>query len=147
MRRRKPAPKVQRSVSGDIRLTTRYNKQGSKLEVIVHQARNLLACDSDGLSDPYVRAYLLPDKSRSGRRRTDVKKNTLEPAFEEPFDWMVPEDQLKDRTLDITVKNDVSFFSKSKTSMGQVLLDVGKMDLSQPVTDWYMLRDEKKDDD
>lgn len=33
---------------------------------------------------------------------------------------MVPEDQLKDRTLDITVKNDVSFFSKSKTSMGQV---------------------------
>ncbi|CAH3120834.1 unnamed protein product [Porites lobata] len=147
VRRRKPAPKVQRSVSGDIRLTTRYNKQGSKLEVIVHQARNLLACDSDGLSDPYVRAYLLPDKSRSGRRRTDVKKNTLEPAFEETFDWMVPEDQLKDRTLDITVKNDVSFFSKSKTSMGQVLLDVGKMDLSQPVTDWYMLRDEKKDDD
>lgn len=45
--------------------------------------RNLLACDSDGLSDPYVRAYLLPDKSRSGRRRSDVKKNTLEPVFDE----------------------------------------------------------------
>lgn len=38
------------------------------------------------------------------------------------FDWFVPEDQLKERTLDITVKNDVSFFSKSKTSMGQVML-------------------------
>ena len=37
------------------------------------------------------------------------------------FDWFVPEDQLKERILDITVKNDVSFFSKSKTSMGQVL--------------------------
>ena len=37
------------------------------------------------------------------------------------FDWFVPEDQLKERTLDITVKNDVSFFSKSKTSMGQVM--------------------------
>ena len=36
------------------------------------------------------------------------------------FDWLVPEDQLKERTLDITVKNNVSFFSKSKTSMGQV---------------------------
>ena len=45
--------------------------------------RSLLACDSDGLSDPYVRAYLLPDKSRSGRRRTDVKKNTLEPVWDE----------------------------------------------------------------
>ena len=30
---------LNRTVSGDIRLTTRYNKQGSKLEVIVHQAR------------------------------------------------------------------------------------------------------------
>jgi len=45
--------------------------------------RKLLACDSDGLSDPYVRAYLLPDKSRSGRRRTDVKKNTLEPVWDD----------------------------------------------------------------
>ncbi|XP_074624676.1 extended synaptotagmin-2-like [Acropora palmata] len=114
---------------------------------MVHQARNLLACDSDGLSDPYVRAYLLPDKSRSGRRRTDVKKNTLEPVFEETFDWFVPEDQLKERTLDITVKNNVSFFSKSKTSMGQVLLDLGKMDLSKAVTEWYMLRDEQNDED
>ncbi|XP_074624645.1 extended synaptotagmin-2-like isoform X1 [Acropora palmata] len=147
VRRRKAAPKIQRTVSGDVRLTTRYNKQGSKLEVMVHQARNLLACDSDGLSDPYVRAYLLPDKSRSGRRRTDVKKNTLEPVFEETFDWFVPEDQLKERTLDITVKNNVSFFSKSKTSMGQVLLDLGKMDLSKAVTEWYMLRDEQNDED
>ena len=40
------------------------------------------------------------------------------------FDWFVPEDQLKERTLDITVKNDVSFFSKSKTSMGQVLMQM-----------------------
>ena len=30
---------LNRTVSGDIRLTTRYNSQGSKLEVIVHQAR------------------------------------------------------------------------------------------------------------
>lgn len=147
VRRRKPVPKVQRTVSGDVRLTTRYNKQGSKFEVIVHQARKLLACDSDGLSDPYIRAYLLPDKSRSGRRRTDVKKNTLEPEFDETFEWSVPEDKVKERTLDITVKNDVSFFSKSKTSMGQVLLDLGKLDLSQPVSEWYMLRDEKKEDD
>ena len=28
-------------MSGDIRLTTRYNKQGSKFEVIVHQARSV----------------------------------------------------------------------------------------------------------
>lgn len=60
-----------------------FNNYVINLVFLLPNCRNLLACDSDGLSDPYVRAYLLPDKSRSGRRRTDVKKNTLEPVFDE----------------------------------------------------------------
>lgn len=135
-----------RTVSGDIQLTIAYKTQGSKLSVTVHKCRDLIACDSDGLADPYARAYLLPDKSRSSRRRSDIQKNTLAPVFDEVFDWQVSEEKLKGRTLDITIKNDVSFFSKSKTSMGQVLIDVGKLDLSKPVTDWYPLLDEKEED-
>jgi hypothetical protein len=42
-----------------------------------------MPCDSDGLADPYVRAYLLPERAKSGKRRTDVCKNTLAPAFDE----------------------------------------------------------------
>ncbi len=31
----------------------------------------------------YVKAYLLPDKSKSGKRKTKVKKHTLNPVFDE----------------------------------------------------------------
>lgn len=31
----------------------------------------------------YVKAYLLPDRSKGGKRKTKVKKNTLNPIFEE----------------------------------------------------------------
>lgn len=45
--------------------------------------RNLLPCDSDNLADPYVKMYLLPDKSSSGKRKTQVVKNNLDPVFDE----------------------------------------------------------------
>ena len=31
----------------------------------------------------YVKVYLLPDKTRGGKRKTKVKKNTLDPDFDE----------------------------------------------------------------
>ena len=34
-------------------------------------------------SDPYVKVYLLPDRSKAGKRKTKVKKHTLNPVFEE----------------------------------------------------------------
>jgi len=45
--------------------------------------RNLLACDSDNLSDPYVRMYLLPDRSKSSKHKTKVQKNSLNPVYDE----------------------------------------------------------------
>ena len=35
------------------------------------------------LSSSYVKVYLLPDKTKSGKRKTKVKKHTLNPAFDE----------------------------------------------------------------
>ena len=35
------------------------------------------------LCDRYVKVYLLPDKSKSGKRKTKVKKHTLNPVFDE----------------------------------------------------------------
>ena len=31
----------------------------------------------------YVKAYLLPDRSKAGKRKTKVRKHTLNPVFEE----------------------------------------------------------------
>jgi len=45
--------------------------------------RNLIACDSDNLADPYVRLYLLPERSSSSKRKTLTLKNNLNPVYDE----------------------------------------------------------------
>ena len=47
------------------------------------QGRDLAAKDSNGLSDPYVRVTLLPDKKH--RLETKIKRRTLNPRWNETF--------------------------------------------------------------
>lgn len=56
---------------------------------LVSFTRNLIAFSEDG-SDPYVRMYLLPDKRRSGRRKTHVSKKTLNPVFDQRYGLYSP---------------------------------------------------------
>uniref|UniRef100_A0A8C7KMC3 Extended synaptotagmin 2 n=1 Tax=Oncorhynchus kisutch TaxID=8019 RepID=A0A8C7KMC3_ONCKI len=67
---------------GEVQLTVRHSSQRNKLIVVVHACRNLIAF-TDHLSDPYVRLYLLPDKRRSGRRKTHMHKKTLNPVYDQ----------------------------------------------------------------
>uniref|UniRef100_A0A8C7IDQ6 Extended synaptotagmin 2 n=1 Tax=Oncorhynchus kisutch TaxID=8019 RepID=A0A8C7IDQ6_ONCKI len=67
---------------GEIQLTVRHSSQRNKLIVVVHACRNLIAFTKDG-SDPFVRVYLLPDKSRTGRRKTSTIKKTLNPVYDQ----------------------------------------------------------------
>ena len=39
-----------------------YDDFDGTLNVHVIQARDLIACDKNGLSDPFVKAYLLPGR-------------------------------------------------------------------------------------
>ena len=49
----------------------------------VFQGRDLAARDLNGLSDPYVRITLLPDKKH--RLETKIKRKTLNPRWNETF--------------------------------------------------------------
>uniref|UniRef100_A0A8C0PAW7 Extended synaptotagmin-2 n=1 Tax=Canis lupus familiaris TaxID=9615 RepID=A0A8C0PAW7_CANLF len=104
---------------GQIQLTIRHSSQRNKLVVVVHSCRNLIAFSEDG-SDPYVRMYLLPDKRRSGRRKTHVSKKTLNPVFDQSFDFSVSLPEVQRRTLDVAVKNSGGFLSKDKGLLGKV---------------------------
>ncbi|ELW69814.1 Extended synaptotagmin-2 [Tupaia chinensis] len=103
---------------GQIQLTIRHSSQRNKLVVVVHACRNLIAFSEDG-SDPYVRMYLLPDKRRSGRRKTHVSKKTLNPVFDQSFDFSVSLPEVQRRTLDVAVKNSGGFLSKDKGLLGK----------------------------
>uniref|UniRef100_A0A6Q2ZMV6 Extended synaptotagmin-like protein 2b n=1 Tax=Esox lucius TaxID=8010 RepID=A0A6Q2ZMV6_ESOLU len=67
---------------GEIQLTVRHSSQRNKLIVVVHACRNLIAFTKDG-SDPFIRIYLLPDKSRTGRRKTSAVKKSLNPVYDQ----------------------------------------------------------------
>lgn len=129
---------------GQIQLTIRHSSQRNKLIVVVHSCRNLIAFSEDG-SDPYVRMYLLPDKRRSGRRKTHVSKKTLNPVFDQSFDFSVSLPEVQRRTLDVAVKNSGGFLSKDKGLLGKVLVALASEDLAKGWTQWYDLTEDGGD--
>lgn len=58
-----------------------------QLIVGIKQADNLMAMDLGGGSDPYVKVYICPDKSKTCE--TKVFRRTLNPVFNEQFNFQV----------------------------------------------------------
>uniref|UniRef100_UPI003AABF926 extended synaptotagmin-2-like isoform X1 n=1 Tax=Centroberyx gerrardi TaxID=166262 RepID=UPI003AABF926 len=126
---------------GEIQLTVRHSSQRNKLIVVVHACRNLIAFTDHG-SDPYVRLYLLPDKRRSGRRKTHTHKKTLNPVYDQIFEFSVSIVELHRRTLDVAVKNGGGLLSKHKGLLGKVLVDLTYEDIAKGWTQWYELSED-----
>lgn len=53
----------------------------------IKKASNLKAMDIGGTSDPYVKVYICPDKSKT--YETKVFRRTLNPVFNERFTFSV----------------------------------------------------------
>ena len=94
---------------GELRLGLLYtpgekeNKKGT-LTILVRQAKELPKMDPNGLANAVVKCYLLPDKSSSGKRKTGVIKNNLNPVWEEQFTYKVALEELsRERVLEVTV--------------------------------------------
>ncbi|KAK7170269.1 hypothetical protein R3I94_000487 [Phoxinus phoxinus] len=126
---------------GEVQLTIRHSSQRNKLIVVVHACRNLIALTRDG-SDPYIRLYLLPDKSRSGRRKTSTLKKTLNPVYDHFFEFSVSVVELHRRILDVAVKNGGGLLSKHKVLLGKALVDLASEDISKGWTQWYQLTED-----
>ncbi|XP_024120833.1 extended synaptotagmin-2 isoform X3 [Oryzias melastigma] len=126
---------------GEVKLTIRYSTQRSKLVVIVHSCRNLISFTDHG-TDPYVRLYLLPDKRRSSRRKTNTTKKSLSPVYDKSCEFDVSFAELHRRTLDVAVKNGGSLLSKHRGNLlGKVLVDLNFEELTKGLTLWYELSD------
>ncbi|MCJ8744944.1 hypothetical protein PDJAM_G00124570 [Pangasius djambal] len=126
---------------GEIELTIRHSSQRNKLIVVVHRCRNLLSFTDSG-SDPYVRLYLLPDKRRSGRRKTHTIKKNLNPVYDQTFEFSVSLVELHRRTLDVAVKNGGGLLSKHKGLLGKAMVDLTSEDISKSWTQWYELSED-----
>uniref|UniRef100_A0A8I4A270 Extended synaptotagmin-3 n=1 Tax=Callithrix jacchus TaxID=9483 RepID=A0A8I4A270_CALJA len=129
---------LRRRQLGEIQLTVRYVCLRRCLRVLINSCRNLTPCTSSG-ADPYVRVYLLPERKWTCRKKTSVKRKTLEPLFDETFEFFVPMEEVKKRSLDVAVKNSRPLGSHRRKELGKVLIDLSKEDLIRGFSQWYEL--------
>ncbi|XP_058408218.1 extended synaptotagmin-3 isoform X1 [Diceros bicornis minor] len=129
---------LRRQGLGEIQLTVRYVCLRHCLSVLINGCRNLTRCTVSG-ADPYVRVYLLPERRWASRKKTSVKRRTLEPLFDETFEFFVPMEEVKKRSLDVAVKNSRPLGSHRRKELGKVLIDLSKEDLIKGFSQWYEL--------
>ncbi|XP_018419154.1 PREDICTED: synaptotagmin-2-like isoform X2 [Nanorana parkeri] len=88
---------------GDICISLRYVPTAGKLTVCILEAKNLKKMDVGGLSDPYVKIHLMQNGKRLKKKKTTVKKKTLNPYFNESFSFEIPFEQIQKIQVVITV--------------------------------------------
>uniref|UniRef100_W5NHV9 Synaptotagmin like 3 n=1 Tax=Lepisosteus oculatus TaxID=7918 RepID=W5NHV9_LEPOC len=111
------------SVTGEIELSIAYNFKLSCLEISVRACKNLAYGDTKRKRcNPYVKIYLLPDKSPHSKLKTAVKKNTVDPVFNETFRYNIERSQLETRTLQASLWHSGTL--KRKVFLGEVLISL-----------------------
>ncbi|KAL7836397.1 hypothetical protein AOLI_G00276810 [Acnodon oligacanthus] len=88
---------------GRILISLMYNSQQSRLIVGVIRCVHLAAMDANGYSDPFVKICLKPDMGKKAKNKTQIKKKTLNPEFNEEFSYEIKHAELAKKTLDISV--------------------------------------------
>ncbi|XP_063164043.1 synaptotagmin-like protein 3 [Candoia aspera] len=129
-------------VRGEIEVAIRYIFKFGILEVCISACKNLAYGEEEKKKcNPYVKTYLLPDKSLQSKRKTSVKKNTLNPTFQEILKYKIEYSQLETRQLQISVWHSGIF--RHQVFLGEVVIDFESWDFgcnSAQEFSWYQLK-------
>uniref|UniRef100_A0A8C6CVA0 Synaptotagmin 11 n=2 Tax=Moschus moschiferus TaxID=68415 RepID=A0A8C6CVA0_MOSMO len=107
---------IQKCISrGELQVSLSYQPVAQRMTVVVLKARHLPKMDITGLSgNPYVKVNVYYGRKRIAKKKTHVKKCTLNPVFNESFIYDIPTDLLPDISIeflvidfDRTTKNEV----------------------------------------
>ncbi|KAK7145301.1 hypothetical protein R3I94_011413 [Phoxinus phoxinus] len=138
---------------GDICISLRYVPTAGKLTVCILEAKNLKKMDVGGLSDPYVKIQLLQNGKRLKKKKTTVKKNTLNPYYNESFSFEIPLEQMQKIIVVVTVfdydkigKNDaigkIFIGSKAQSTSMKHWSDM-LANPRRPIAQWHPLQPEE----
>ncbi|XP_051782903.1 synaptotagmin-like protein 2 isoform X6 [Erpetoichthys calabaricus] len=126
-------------VKGNIQFALDYVSKLKELHIFVVQCKDLAAAEpKKQRSDPYVKSYLLPDKAKMGKRKTSVKKKTLNPTFNEILRYKIDNDTLKTQTLNLSVWHNDTFGRNS--FLGEVDVDLASWNWEDKQMNWFPLR-------
>uniref|UniRef100_A0A8C6SRE6 Synaptotagmin n=1 Tax=Neogobius melanostomus TaxID=47308 RepID=A0A8C6SRE6_9GOBI len=152
------AEKEESEKLGDICLSLRYVPTAGKLTVVILEAKNLKKMDVDLhlpllLNRPYVKIHLMQNGKRLKKKKTTIKKNTLNPYYNESFSFEVACDLIEKVQVAITVL-DYDKIGKND-AIGKILLGGNSAVTEQshwadmlanprrPIAQWHSLKPEE----
>ncbi|NWI39205.1 SYTL3 protein, partial [Picathartes gymnocephalus] len=138
------------NITGEIEFALKYNFRACILEVCIKGCKNLAYGEERKKKcNPYVKVYLLPDKSPRSKRKTAVKKSTVDPEFDETLKYKIEYSQLRSRQLQISVWHAGAL--KYRVFLGEVVIPLAAWNFEEDSMqfDWYPLKPklEKPEDD
>ena len=110
------------------------------LYITVVRARDLLAADSNGMSDPFIKLHTGNTKEHA--QKTDVMKKTLNPVWNETFTFNLDRKQRQD---DMTFECFDYDLLSSNDSLGSFDLPLDSLLHNQECVQWYRLEQEEED--
>ncbi|XP_010283201.1 PREDICTED: synaptotagmin-like protein 3 [Phaethon lepturus] len=139
------------NITGEIEFAIRYIFKACILEICIKGCKNLAYGEEKKKKcNPYVKVYLLPDKSPRSKRKTAVRKSTVDPEFDETLKYKIEYPQLASRQLQISVWH--AGVLKYRVFLGEVVIPLAAWnfeDSSMQLFNWYQLKPklEKPEDD
>ncbi|NWV23631.1 SYTL3 protein, partial [Origma solitaria] len=139
------------NITGEIEFALKYNFRSCILEVCIKGCKNLAYGEEKKKKcNPYIKVYLLPDKSPWSKRKTAVKRSTVDPEFDETLKYKIEYSQLRSRQLQISVWHAGAL--KYRVFLGEVVIPLAAWNFeedSMQLFDCYPLRPklEKREDD
>ncbi|KAE9556409.1 hypothetical protein FO519_000294 [Halicephalobus sp. NKZ332] len=120
-----------------------YDFVSNKLSVTILECKDLPAMDRNGMSDPYIKLCILPE--RKPKFETKIKRNNLNPVFNETFQFNIPFNELQRKTLQFVVF-DFDRLSKDDR-IGQIHIPLDTIDFGALVDEWLPLDPPLEDSD
>lgn len=125
-------------VSGDLVFSIKYDEHTQSLHVFIKECHGLAYGDTARQqSNPYVKCYLLPDKSRQSKRKTSIKRHTVNPVYNETLKYAISRSQLFTRSVQISVWHHGRF--SRNTFLGEVEIALDNRDMDSPTEETVIL--------
>ncbi|CAF4403022.1 unnamed protein product, partial [Rotaria sp. Silwood2] len=133
-------PDLKSTPYGIIKLGICYAFSRKSLSVTIHTCKNLINVHRDNLPDPYIRVYLMPDFKKD-KKKTKSIHDTLNPVYDDLFEWSASLVDIRRQHLYISVKNNSPLFNQEETYMGEIEIDLSNLDPEKTSVAWYALQE------
>ncbi|CAF0930103.1 unnamed protein product [Adineta steineri] len=130
-------------ISGSIEIKLTYTLTTGALDIFIVKCTNLARAKRNKTSDPFVKVYLLPDRSKNSKRKSVIKKNTTDPLFEEKFRYHVTKQEFETRIIWVSVWSQGSL--SHNDFLGEIHIPLANCTLDA-TKEYELLAQKKKND-